>query len=145
MAELRFDELPLDLAFTETHGDGRRKVAVFGDPADPFTRELFRDILPKAGDVTVHTIPLPLETYPDADRLTRLVWGAPDRAAAWARLMAEGVEPANPPDAHAPIARLRLAAEELGVDATPTLVFPDGTMIAGALPAGELERRLAAQ
>ncbi|MBW8483232.1 DsbC family protein [Actinomadura parmotrematis] len=143
MADLRFDELPLDLAFTATRGDGRRRIAVFGDPADRFTRELYRDELPKIDDVTVHTLLLPLEIYPDSDRLARLVWGADDRAAAWSRLMLDGVEPAGEPDRYAPLEELRLAARELSVDSTPTLVFEDGAMFAGAMPAAEIARHLA--
>lgn len=142
MAEIRFDELPLDLAFTDVRGDGRRRLALFGDPCDPFTRELVRDRLPDVTGVTVHTILLPLEIYSDADRLTRLIWGAPDRADAWYRWMIDGTEPPGPPDEHAPLSRLRLAAEEIGVNATPTLVFEDGTMLAGATPAREIDAHL---
>ncbi|MDL4777175.1 MULTISPECIES: DsbC family protein [Thermomonosporaceae] len=143
MADLRFEELPLDLAFTDARGDGRRRLALFGDPEDPFTRELVRDHLAGITDVTVYTLLLPLEIYPDADRTTRLIWGSPDRTGAWYDWMTGGARPPGPPDPHTPIARLRLAAEEIGVDATPTLVFADGTMIAGATPAAEIERLLA--
>lgn len=36
-------------------------------------------------------------------------------------------------------------AEARGIFATPTLVFGDGTRVSGAIPAGEIEKRLAAR
>ncbi|WP_018656577.1 DsbC family protein [Actinomadura flavalba] len=142
MAELRFDDLPLDLAFTDVRGDGARVLALFGDPQDPYTRRLVRDELTQVEDLTVHTLLLPLEIYPGSDDLARRIWAAPDRAAAWYRWMLEEIPPEQEADPHAPIARLRLAAEELRVLSTPTLVFPGGEMMAGATPAPEIERLL---
>ncbi|POM22332.1 putative thiol:disulfide interchange protein DsbC precursor [Actinomadura rubteroloni] len=144
MADVRFGELPLDLAFTDVRGDGSRRLALFGDPRDPNTRALVRDELSRVGDVTVHTLLLPLEIYPGSDDTARRIWAAPDRAAAWYAWMTDETPPPDDPDPHTPLARLRLAAEELQVISTPTLVFESGEMMAGATPAREIEAMLSA-
>ncbi|WP_033324255.1 thioredoxin fold domain-containing protein [Actinomadura atramentaria] len=142
MADVRFGDLPLDLAFTDVRGDGSRRLALFGDPQDPYTRRLVRDELAAVDDLTVHTLLLPLEIYPGSDETARRIWAADDRAAAWYAWMVDERPPLDPPDPHAPIARLRLAAEELRVDATPTLVFGNGEMVAGATATADIERML---
>lgn len=130
-------DLPVADAITTVRGNGRRRLAIFSDPACPYCRQL-EQALVGVTDVTVHTFLLPFQVEAPA----QAVWCAPDRRAAWARLMLEGVSPA-PATCENPLTRNLALARRLGIRATPTLVWDDGTKSEGALTRAAIEARLA--
>lgn len=137
--------LPFDQAIVTRRGDGSRQLAVFSDPDCPFCRQLEKE-LAQLDNVTIHTFLLPLrELHPDAERKSALVWCAADRAAAWQALMLRGEEPVASVDKDCtpPLDTIRAVADRTWITGTPALVFADGRMVPGVLPAAALEARLA--
>jgi thiol:disulfide interchange protein DsbC len=137
---IRFDALPLDMAFKNVKGSGKRRLAVFSDPDCPYCRRLEQD-LRKLNDVTVYTFLLPIEQlHPAAAEKARAVWCSPDRQKTWDELMLNNVAPANTKACENPVDKIVAFAQQKRINATPTMFLVDGTRVSGAKSAGELDR-----
>ena len=136
------DELPLNLALKKVKGNGQRKLVVFSDADCPFCKRL-EDELKSIDNVTLYTFLYPIDQlHPDAARKSKVIWCAPDRLKAWDEFFVSGKLPDNKGDCDNPIAATAALGQKLRVTATPTLVFADGSIIPGALPAQRLEAEL---
>ncbi|MDA8109430.1 MAG: DsbC family protein [Betaproteobacteria bacterium] len=138
-----FSELPLAQAIKIVKGNGARKLAIFEDPDCPYCRKLELETLPKMNDLTVYVFLYPLEVlHRGATEKSIRIWCSKDRAKAWEDAVREGIAPSAPDTCANPLASIKSLAEAHDIRATPTLVFADGSRVAGAIPADELERRL---
>jgi thiol:disulfide interchange protein DsbC len=138
-----FDSLPLNLAFKRVKGNGERKLAIFSDADCPFCARLEQE-LKSIDNVTIYTFLYPIDQlHPDAARKSRMIWCAPDKVKAWDEFYASGALPDNKGDCENPVAATNALGAKLKVTATPTLVFADGSVIPGALPAQQIESELA--
>lgn len=137
---IRFDALPLDLAFKNVKGNGKRRLAVFSDPDCPYCRRLEQD-LTKLNDVTVYTFLLPIEQlHPAAAEKARAVWCSADRQKTWTELMLNNIAPSAGKACDNPVEKIAAFAQQKRINATPTMFLTDGTRISGAKPAAELDR-----
>lgn len=135
--------LPLNLAFKRVKGDGSRTLYIFSDADCPFCHRLETE-LQAIDNVTIYTFLYPIDQlHPDAARKSAMIWCAPDKVKAWDTFFASGKLPDNKGDCATPIAQTRQLGEKYKVYATPTLVFADGSVIPGALPAKQIETELA--
>jgi len=90
--------------------------------------------------VTIYTFIYPIDSlHPDAARKSKIIWCAPDRVKAWDAFFATGKLPDSKGECETPLVATRALGEKLRVNATPTLVFADGTIVPGALPRDRLE------
>jgi thiol:disulfide interchange protein DsbC len=138
-----WDALPLDLAFKRVKGNGSRKLAIFSDADCPYCKKLESD-LKGIDNVTIYTFLFPIDTlHPDSARKSSIIWCSDDRAKAWDEYFASGKLPDNKGECSTPIEQTALLGQKLHVNATPTLVFADGTLIPGALATERLEKELA--
>ncbi|MEQ7766769.1 DsbC family protein [Xanthomonas hortorum] len=136
-ATIDFAQLPLDDALTQVRGDGRRRLAVFSDPACPHCRHLEPE-LEGIDDVTIHTFPVPFL----GDDLPRDLWCASDRLRAWRRWMLDQQPPPPARDCPHPVERNHALARRLGIDGTPTLIWSDGSRTSGYLDRKAIESQL---
>jgi thiol:disulfide interchange protein DsbC len=137
-----FDKLPLDLAFVRVKGNGARKFALFSDADCPFCHRLEKE-MKGLDNVTIYTFLFPIDQlHPDAARKSRQIWCAPDKVQAWDEFFASGKVPDNAGDCGDPIEKTQALGASMRITATPTLVFADGTVVPGALPAAQLEKQL---
>lgn len=135
--------LPLDLAIKKVKGTGARRLVVFSDPDCPYCAQLEKS-LKNIDNTTVYTYLFPIDQlHPDAARKARMIWCAPDRQQAWDAHYDSGTLPANSGDCDNPVATIQALGAKLRINATPTLIFADGSIVPGALPAEGLERELA--
>ncbi|HVB79435.1 MAG TPA: DsbC family protein [Candidatus Binataceae bacterium] len=142
---ISFSALPFAQAIKIVKGSGARKLAVFEDPDCPYCRKLELESLPKVNDLTVYVFLYPLEVlHQGATEKSIRIWCSKDRAKAWEDAVRKGIVPSAPDTCRNPLAAIKSLAEKYAIQATPTLVFEDGTRVAGAIPADDLERRLAA-
>ncbi len=142
LSRVSFDSLPLHLAIKKVKGSGARKLAIFSDADCPFCVRLENE-LKNIDNVTIYTFLYPIDQlHPDAARKSRMIWCAPDKVQAWDTFFASGVLPANNGDCDNPLAATGELGQKMKVSATPTLVFADGSVIAGALPAQRLEAEI---
>ena len=140
---LAFDKLPLDLSFTRVKGNGARKLVIFSDADCPFCHRLENE-LKNLDNVTIYTFLFPIDQlHPDAARKSKQIWCAPDKVKAWDDFFASGKVPDNAGDCGDPVAKTQALGESMKINATPTLVFADGTIVPGALPLAQIEKQLA--
>lgn len=135
---IEFDKLPFELAIKKVKGRGSRKLAYFTDPNCGFCKRLERE-LRKVDDITVYLFLYPV--LEGSAEKVRDIWCSKDRAAAWDKLMSEGVSPA-PGKCDAPTDKVIVLAAKHNVNGTPALVFANGVIVPGYMPAAELEKAL---
>jgi thiol:disulfide interchange protein DsbC len=142
LTRVAWNDLPLNLAMKKVKGKGERKLAVFSDADCPFCARLENE-LKTVDNVTIYTFLYPIDQlHPDAARKSALIWCASDRTKAWDDYYANGKLPDNKGDCATPLAETQLLGQKMRVQATPTLVFADGSVLPGALPAAQLEAQL---
>ena len=140
LSAIPFDQLPLKNAFTQVHGTGKRKLVVFAEPNCGFCKRFEKD-LQNLADVTIYHLLYPI-LGEDSRVKSRNIWCAKDRARTWDDWMLRGVTP--------PAAQCDMAAIDANVDfgkkhrisGTPTLILTDGSRIAGAVPAAQVDKML---
>lgn len=134
--------LPLDLAFKRVKGTGERKLVVFSDADCPFCAKLESE-LKGVDNVTIYTFLYPIDQlHPDSARKSRMIWCAPDKVKAWDDFFASGSLPDNAGDCVNPVETTKTLGEKLRVQATPTLIFADGSVVPGAIPMAQMEAEL---
>jgi thiol:disulfide interchange protein DsbC len=131
--------LPLDLAFKRVKGTGERKLIVFSDADCPFCARLENE-LKGVDNVTIYTFLFPIDQlHPDSARKSRMIWCAEDKVKAWDEFFASGALPDNPGTCDNPVATTKALGDKLRVQATPTLIFADGSLVPGAIPTAQME------
>ncbi|MCC6193865.1 MAG: DsbC family protein [Burkholderiales bacterium] len=134
--------LPLDWAIKKVKGTGERVMYVFSDADCPFCAKLEQE-LKGVDNVTIYTFLFPIDSlHPDAARKSRMIWCAEDRAQAWEAYYDTGALPNNSGDCDNPVSKTQELGAKYRVNATPTLLFADGSVVPGALPAQRIETEL---
>jgi thiol:disulfide interchange protein DsbC len=145
LSAIDFASLPLKDAIVWKNGNGKRKIAVFADPNCGYCKRLEKDLV-NVKDVTVYTFVIPI-LGGDSPEKSKSIWCAKDNTTVWRNWMIDGTAPARVMgqcDAAA-IERNTALAKKHKVTGTPAIVFEDGTRAPGAIPAAEIEKRMAAK
>jgi thiol:disulfide interchange protein DsbC len=136
------DKLPYELAFKRVKGDGSRKLVIFSDADCPFCHRLETEIK-GLDNVTIYTFLFPIDQlHPNAAKKSKQIWCSADKAQAWDVFFASGKVPDNKGDCGDPVAKTQALGQSMHINATPTLIFADGTMIPGALPLPQIEKEM---
>jgi thiol:disulfide interchange protein DsbC len=133
-------QLPLASAIVTKNGTGVRKMVVFADPYCGYCRKLQKETIPKLKDVTVYTFLIPIIS-PDSPAKAKAIVCAKEPAVAWNAWMTESVQPVPAPAAcdSKVIDQAMHFARAKRIQATPTIFFPNGKLVASAMPPDELE------
>lgn len=124
-------------------GTGTRRIFVFSDPDCPYCRQLQAE-LGKLQDVSIFIVPFPLTgLHPNAANVAESIWCSANPREAWNSYVLRGVKPSDKSCAN-PLERNVALATKYGVMGTPAIVFADGSVIPGAIPAAAIEERLTA-
>ena len=143
MTAIKFDQLPLNLAFKKVKGKGTRKLAYFADPNCGYCRKIEQDMA-KLNDVTIFVFLYPV-LGPDSLEKSKSVWCSKDRVKAWDDQMLNGIAPTAPGTCDTTAIDKTVAfGKQKNITGTPTLFFVDGQRVPGAIPAEMIEQRLAA-
>ena len=135
-----FSKLPLDIALKKVKGNGSRKMAYFTDPNCGWCKKLEHEML----SVTDVTLYLFMATYiggEDSAQKAQAIWCSEDRVKAWDDLMINGVKPA-PGHCDTPTSKVMALGEKLKVNGTPALIFANGVINPGYMPAADLNKAL---
>jgi thiol:disulfide interchange protein DsbC len=144
LTAIAFDQLPTKDAFTIVRGNGKRKLAVFEDPNCGYCKRFERD-LQKVDNVTISMYLYPI-LGADSGEKSKNIWCAKDKAKAWQDYM---VRDAALPSVPAPgcdtaaINRNVDFGKKYKITGTPTLIFPDGSRVPGAIGPAQVEKYLA--
>ena len=143
LTSVKFDQLPLDLAFKKVKGKGTRKLAVFEDPNCGYCKKFEQD-LTKINDVTIYVFLYPV-LGPDSLAKAKSIWCSKDRVKAWDDQLVNGVAPTAPGTCDTSTIDKTVAfGKQKGIKGTPTMFFADGQRIPGAIPVEVIEQHLAA-
>ena len=140
---IEFDKLPFKDAMVIKQGNGARRLAVFVDPNCGYCKRFERDLL-TVKDVTIYTFLYPV-LGPDSNEKSRAIWCSKDAMKTWRAWMIDGVTPPRMMGAcdTAAIERNSAFGRKYRVNGTPAVLFEDGKRVPGAMPASEVEKRLA--
>lgn len=139
LSQVKFSDLPLDLAIKQVKGNGKRVLVTFEDPNCSYCRKLAKE-LQSVSDVTVYTYLYPILS-PDSTEKSKNIWCATDRAKAWNDLMIDGKQPASANCTH-PTDKVVALGRKLNIKGTPAMIFADGSRTPGYMPAAMLEKAL---
>lgn len=136
------DRLPLDLSFQVVRGNGSRRLAVFTDPECGACRDLERE-LARVANTTIHVFLLPQEQlHRGSTVISTRIWCAEDPGQAWVDSMVQGQAAQGPEGCITPLPQIAELARRLRIAGTPTMIFADGTRIAGAVSARTIDETL---
>ena len=143
LTAIDFDQLPLKDAMVVKQGTGARKLAVFADPNCGYCKRFERDLL-AVKDVTIYTFLYPV-LGPDSNDKSRSIWCSKDAMKTWRAWMIDGVTPPKTTGAcdTAAIERNSAFGRKYRINGTPAVLFEDGKRVPGAMPAADVEKRLA--
>ena len=144
LSAIDFASLPLKDAVLVKQGSGARKLVVFADPNCGYCKRLEKDLL-ALKDVSIYTFLYPI-LGPDSSVKSKDIWCAKDPGKAWRNWMVDGQAPAKMMGACdvAALDRNTEMGRKYKVQGTPAMVFEDGTRAPGAIPAAQIETRMAA-
>jgi thiol:disulfide interchange protein DsbC len=140
LTAVKFDRLPLDLAFRMVRGNGKRRFAYFTDPNCPYCKRLDQELV-DVTDVTIYVFLYPVLSQDSRDKAAA-VWCSKDRARAYNDMMLKDSPPKTPGTCDTPIDKILAYGREMGISATPTLFFADGQRIVGAISAEQIRKLL---
>ncbi len=141
LTAISFADLPLELAFKQVRGDGKRVLATFEDPNCGYCKRLAKDMI-KLDNVTLYTFLLPILS-PDSLEKSKRIWCSTDKAKAWNNWMIDGKTPTGRTDCDTTAIQKSLElGQKLAISGTPTIFFADGTRVPGAMPIEQIENRL---
>ncbi len=119
LTAIKFDQLPLDLAFRMVKGNGKRKVAYFTDPNCPYCNRLDQE-LAKVTDVTVYVFLYPILSQDSVEK-AKAVWCSKNRAKVYDEWMLNGNAPATSGNCDTPIEKILAFGRQKGISGTPAL------------------------
>ena len=141
LTAISFSDLPLELAFKQVRGDGKRVLASFEDPNCGYCKRLAKDMI-KLDNVTLYTFLLPILS-PDSLEKSKRIWCSTDKAKAWNDWMIDGKTPTGRTDCDTTAIQKSVElGQKLAISGTPTIFFADGTRVPGAMPIEQIENRL---
>jgi len=128
----RLDTTKLNPQDAIKFGQGKNKLIVFSDPDCPFCQRLEADLV-RLPDTQVLVYPFPLTNlHPQARVVAESIWCSPDKQTAWRSYLLGNLRP-KLATCDNPISRNLILGEEMQIQATPTLIFEDGTVVPGAI------------
>ena len=133
-----FNKLPLELAVKKVKGNGSRKMAYFTDPNCGYCKKLEHE-MQNVTDVTLYLFLYPI--FQGSDEKVQAIWCSSDKVKTWDDLMLNGVQPA-PAKCDTPSAQVLALGKKLRVNGTPALIFANGVINPGYMPAADLNKAL---
>ncbi len=133
-----FKGLPFQIALKKIKGNGQRKLAYFTDPNCGYCKKLEHE-LQSVNDITLYIFMYPI--FQGSAEKVQAIWCSTDPIKAWDNLMLQGEMPRSAA-CNAPTQTLLALGKKLKVNGTPALVFANGVINPGYLPAPELEKAL---
>ena len=140
LTAVKFDQLPLDLAFRKVQGNGKRKLAYFSDPNCPYCKKI-EPSLAKLENVTIYVFLYPVLGQ-DSYEKSKAVWCSKDRVKTGDEMMLDGNPPKTAGTCDTPIEKILAFGRQQGINGTPTLFFSNGQRVTGAIPADRLKKLL---
>lgn len=142
LSQIKWSDLPLELASKIVRGNGKRVIATFEDPNCGYCRKLAKE-LQGVSDITIYTFVYPV-LGPDSEQKSKALWCSQDRTRAWTDWMLAGVAPSASTNCDlSGHEKVKALGKRLNVRGTPAIFFADGSRIPGYIPAAQVEQAIA--
>ena len=132
--------LPLGLAIKEVKGSGKRKLVIFSDPNCGYCKRLEKELV-NVTNVTIYTLLYPILN--GSKEVAKTIWCSDDRLKTWNNFMLKAIRPTET-NCKTPIDTFLQIGKKYGFMSTPTIIFADGTVVAGMMSAEMIEKKLSA-
>jgi thiol:disulfide interchange protein DsbC len=140
LSQIKFSDLPLNMAIKQVRGNGKRVFASFEDPNCGYCKKFARETQGLT-DATVYIFPYPI-LGADSYEKTKNVLCAADPLKTWNDWMINGVVPPLTSKCNVDVEKYVALGQKLNVRGTPNFFLADGSRIPGAIPQAQLESRL---
>lgn len=140
LPQMKFADFPVDNAIKVVKGNGKRTMIAFEDPNCGYCKRLEKT-LQGVDDVTVYVFLYPILGDDSVDK-AKAIWCSADRAKTWEGWMANGTAISSKAGCANPVDKTVELGHRLQVDGTPTLFFPSGKRVPGAISADEIKALL---
>lgn len=148
VSKVDVSSIPLENSIEMGASNAKHKIIVFTDPQCPFCKKLHEQLhvlVKDRSDIAVNIILFPLvKIHPDSHKVSETIMCSKKPIDALDKFFADGKKDTNDSkcDKKKIIdANIELAGK-LGITGTPTVVFPDGRIMAGALTAQYIIKEL---
>ncbi len=142
LSVVNIDDLPLTIAIRRVIGNGDNRLVVFTDPDCPFCQRLEQDTISKLNNITVYYFLYPLPIHKNAISDSKKILCAENPDATFVEYMNKGIQLPKRVDCNSSkkLDTMINVANKYGVDATPTIVLPNGKLISGLVPVDYLNK-----
>ena len=142
LTAIDFSKLNTKNAIPIVYGKGTRKLAVFEDPNCGYCKHFEKDVA-QIDDVTMYVFLVPILGRDSVEK-SKQIWCAADRKKAWTDWMQHNVAPSGDGKCDTKALQENIAfIRAHRITGTPTMVFADGSRVAGAIGKQRIEERLA--
>jgi thiol:disulfide interchange protein DsbC len=124
---------------------GKKRLFVFTDPECPFCAKMHVELKKLAAmepDLAIYIKLFPLKMHPHAYDKARVILGARSLALLEKSFAGGKLPEPGPKDSKKPVDDTMKYAESVGITSTPTLVLPDGRILAGLKDAKAVQQLL---
>jgi thiol:disulfide interchange protein DsbC len=135
-------KIPLTNSIIMGNPKGKKRLIVFTDPVCPFCARLhgeLKKLVVLEPDLVIYIKLFPLKMHPDAYDKARVILGSHSLEMLEKAFAKEALPKPGPKDSKEPVDETLKVGESLGIDGTPAMIMPDGTLISGARSATELQ------
>lgn len=140
LSQIKFSDLPLDMAIKVVRGNGKRVFATFEDPNCGYCKKFARETQGLT-DVTMYIFPYPI-LGADSNEKSKNILCAADPLKTWNDWMLNGVVPPLTSKCKVDVDKYVALGQKLNVRGTPNFFLSDGSRVPGAVPQAQLEARL---
>jgi thiol:disulfide interchange protein DsbC len=141
LSQVKFSDLPLNMAIKQVRGNGKRVLASFEDPNCGYCKKFARETQ-NLTDVTMYIFAYPI-LGADSLEKSRNILCSSDPAKTWNDWMVNGVvPPLAPAKCDVSVEKYIALGQKFNVRGTPNFILSDGNRIPGAIPQAQLEARL---
>lgn len=138
-------KIPLDDALVMGNPVGKKKLIVFTDPECPYCSKLhgeLKKLVAADRDVAVQIKLFPLKIHPNAYAKAQVILENGSLTMLEESFAGKKLPAPGPRNTAAIVDETIKLAASLGINATPTLIFPDGSLEEGTMDAAQIKKRL---
>jgi thiol:disulfide interchange protein DsbC len=140
LSQVKFSDLPLNMAIKQVRGNGKRVFVSFEDPNCGYCKRFAKETQSMT-DVTHYVFIYPI-LGADSFEKSKNILCASDPAKTWNDWMLNGVVPPLVKACGVDVEKFVALGQRLNVRGTPNIILSDGSRIPGAVPAAQLEAKL---
>jgi thiol:disulfide interchange protein DsbC len=150
LTKVKVSAIPVDNSLVMGNPAGKKRLIVFTDPECPYCAKLHGELTTLVGmdkEVAVFIKLFPLKIHPNARaKADAIMQGKSLQLLADAYAGKPLPPPGSGPQAGAAVVEETIAmASRLGINSTPTLIFPDGSVTTGSMAAADIQKMLSAK